>query len=310
MPTAPTVLCMSATLFDAAGELDETAMRTHLKRLVDAGVGVYLGSGGAGEGHSLSTAELARLYAIGVAECGGRVPTFANPPESRTAEEMFAKARLAVEAGVDCVQLYAVDGGHGMRPTEAEQERYYRRLLDEIDHPVAISVHPYQDYLTPVPLLARLARDYAQLVAINVMVRPYNYFVELKDTLRSGIDYYCTGYDLVQGLSLGAVGCLSAEPNLAPITCRAVIDRAVANDLAGAGAAQADLIRLGNVVSRWAPSTARWVKMGLKVLGLGNGVLRPPYLLPDASQQAVMAKAFARLNLPDWVGWTPPEADG
>jgi 4-hydroxy-tetrahydrodipicolinate synthase len=306
MPTVATVLCMSATPFDDAGQLDEQAIRAHLGRLADAGVGVYLGSGGAGEGHALSDAELARLYAIGVSECGGRVPTFANPPESRTAEEMLGKARLAVDAAVDCVQLYAVDGGHGMRPTEAEQELYYRRLLDEIDHPVAISVHPYQGYLTPVPLLARLARDYQQLVAINVMVRPYNYWVELKDALRSGIDFYCVGYDLVQGLSLGAAGCLSAEPNLAPATCRSIVDRALAGDLAGAGAAQADLIRLGNVVSRWAPSTARWVKMGLKVLGLGNGVLRPPYQLPDGSEQAVMAAEFARLGLPDWAGWSPP----
>jgi 4-hydroxy-tetrahydrodipicolinate synthase len=306
MPTDATVLCMSATPFDADGALDEAAIRAHLRRMADAGVGVYLGSGGAGEGHALSTPELGRLYAIGVSECGGRVPTFANPPESRTAEEMLAKARLAVAAGVDCVQLYAVDGGHGMRPTEAEQELYYRQLLDEIDHPVAISVHPYQDYLTPVPLLTRLARDYPQLVAINVMVRPYNYFVELKDALPARIDFYCVGYDLVQGLSLGAAGCLSAEPNLAPVTFRSIIDRARAGDLDGAGAAQADIIRLGNIVTRWAPSTARWVKMGLKVLGRGNGVLRPPYLLPDEGEQAIMAAAFARLGLPDWEGWTPP----
>ena len=129
------VLCMSATPFTDDGALDEPALRTHLRRLADAGVGVYLGSGGAGEGHALTPAELGRLYRVGVEECRGRTPTFANPPEARTAGEMLAKARLAVDAGVDCVQIYALDGGHGMRPTEAEQNVYYRTLLDELDHP-------------------------------------------------------------------------------------------------------------------------------------------------------------------------------
>jgi 4-hydroxy-tetrahydrodipicolinate synthase len=288
---------MSATHFDAAGDLDEPAIRAHLQRFVDAGVGVYLGSGGAGEGHALTPEELSRLYRIGVDVCGGRVPVCANPPESRTAIEMFAKAQRAVEAGLDCVQLYALDAGHGMRPTQVEQELYYRSLLDELDHPVAISVHGYQGYLTPVPMLRQLALDYPQLVAINVMVRPMNYFVELKDSLRADMDFYTIGYELVQGLSLGAAGCLSAEPNLAPELCASIIEHTLAGDIVRAGSAQADLIRLGSLVSNWAPSTARWVKMGLRVLGLGNGVIRPPYVLPGEDDLAELARGLEKLDL-------------
>jgi 4-hydroxy-tetrahydrodipicolinate synthase len=297
MATKPVIFCMSATHFDSAGELDEPAIRNHLQRFVDTGVGVYLGSGGAGEGHSLQPDELSRLYRIGVDVCGGRVPVYANPPEARTAVEMFAKAQRAVAAGVDCVQLYAPDAGHGMRPTLVEQELYYRTLLDELDHPVAISVHGYQGYLTPIPLLRQLALDYPQLIAINVMVRPFNYFVELKDNLRDDVALYTIGYELVQGLSLGAAGCLSAEPNLAPETCAAIIEHFLAGDIRRAGAAQADLLRLGSLVSKWAPSTARWVKMGLKVLGLGNGVIRPPYVLPGEDDLAELARGLENLGL-------------
>jgi 4-hydroxy-tetrahydrodipicolinate synthase len=288
---------MSATPFAADGSLDEVALRAHLSRLADAGIGVYLGSGGAGEGHALSSGELDRLYRVGVETCRGKTPVFANPPEARTADEMLSKAMLAVDAGIDCVQIYALDGGHGMRPTEAEQNVYYRSLLDEIHHPVAISVHGYQGYLTPIPLLRRFALDYPQLVAINVMVRPFDYFVELKDALRPDIDYYTIGYELIQGLSLGAAGCLSAEPNLAPLLCADIATAFDADDIGRAGENQADLIRLGTLVNRWAPSTARWVKMGMKVLGLGNGVLRPPYLLPGQDQQDEMLAGLQRLGL-------------
>jgi 4-hydroxy-tetrahydrodipicolinate synthase len=291
------VMCMAATPFAEDGSLDEAALRVHLRRLVDAGVGVYLGSGGAGEGHALSPAELDRLYRVGVEECSGRTPTFANPPEARTASEMLAKAMLAVNAGVDCVQIYALDAGHGMRPTDAEQDVYYRSLLDEIDHPVAISVHGYQGYLTPIPLLRKLALDYPQLVAINVMVRPFDYFVELKDNLRPGISYYCISYEMIQGLALGAAGCLSAEPNLAPELCADIAAGFDAGDMVRAGASQANLIRLGSLVNKWAPSTARWVKMGMKVLGLGNGVLRPPYLLPGQDQQDELLAGLRQLGL-------------
>ena len=59
------------------------------------------------------------------------------------------------------------------------------------------------------------------------------------------------------------------------------------------------MTRLQSTVNRWAPSTARWVKMGLRVLGLpgGNGALREPYVLPDESQLTEMKIAFERLGV-------------
>jgi len=53
------------------------------------------------------------------------------------------------------------------------------------------------------------------------------------------------------------------------------------------------------VCNRWAPSTARWAKMGLRVLGLPgcNGVLREPYLLPGEDQLAEMRREFDRLGV-------------
>ncbi|HEV8297906.1 MAG TPA: dihydrodipicolinate synthase family protein [Acidimicrobiales bacterium] len=290
---------MAATPFDTSGALDEHALRAHLRRMVDAGVAVYLGSGGAGEGHALTMDELRRIYEIGVEECKGRVPTYANPRESRTADSMLELAQAAVRADVEVVQLYPVDAGHGMRPTPAEQDAYYRDLLDAIDHPTALSVHVAVGYITPIPLLAQLCNDYAQVVAVNLMGTPPSYQVELADALRDGIDLYVPISFMVQGLALGARGCLAAEPNIAPRLCRSLVDAWIAGDIQRAGARQADVLRLASIVNRWAPSTARWVKMALKVLGLpgGNGQLRKPYLLPPDEDQQAMAAAFDAIGL-------------
>jgi 4-hydroxy-tetrahydrodipicolinate synthase len=68
-PARPIMFSMVVTPMDEDGRLDEPGIRAHLQRMIDAGVGVYLGSGGSGEGHALTIEELGRLYRIGVDEC-------------------------------------------------------------------------------------------------------------------------------------------------------------------------------------------------------------------------------------------------
>lgn len=294
-----TVFCMAATPFTPGGEVDESALRAHLRRMVAADVGVYLGSGGAGEGHALRPHELRRVYDIGVEECRGRVPVHANPPEPRTAAALLDLARHAVAAKVDVVQLYPMDAGHAMRPTTAEQQAYYDDLLGAIDHPVALSVHVYAGYMAPVPLLAKIARTYGQVVAINVIGAPVSYFVELRDALPAHVALNVRLVNAIEGYALGARGYLAAEPNITPLLCRAIVDRVAANDVPGAGEALARLTRLSTLVNRWAPSTARWVKMAMKVLDLpgGRGGLRKPYLMPPAADLNEMASAIAALDI-------------
>ncbi len=302
--TNPIIFCMAATPFTEDDRLDEAGLRLHLQRLVDARAGIYLGSGGAGEGHALSPAELRRVYEIGVEICRGRVPTYANPPEPRTAAAMLESCKLAVRAGVDVVQLYPVDGGHAMRPTYAEQERYYRDLLDEIDHPIALSVHVYSGYVPPIPLLKLLCEEYRQIVAINVMGTPFSYFVELKDAVGPRIALYTRLLNLIEGLALGSSGCLAAEPNIVPRLCQSVLDHYRAGDMDRCGTAMAHVVRFAALVDRWSPSTARWVKMAMKVLDLpaGNGKLRKPYLLPPPAELEEMAAGFRRLKVRELEG--------
>ena len=295
----PTVFCMSATPFTARDQVDEDGLRVHLRRLVAAGVGIYLGSGGAGEGHALSLAELRLVYDIGVSECVGKVPTYANPPEARTAGHMLEMVRDAAAAGVDVVQIYPVDGGHAMRPTYAEQERYYRHILDRVDHPIALSVHIFSGYVAPIALLKSLCEAYPQVVAINVMGTPIHYLVELRDAVPT-VSIYVRMVNVVEGLAIGCHGCLAAEPNIVPRLCRSVIDHYRAGDMAACGTALANVVRFASIVDRWSPSTARWVKMAMKVLdlpGSGDGRLREPYLLPPQTELEAMGAAFEKLGV-------------
>lgn len=298
----PTVFCMVATPFTLADTIDEAALRANLRRMIEADVGVYLGSGGAGEGHALSLAELRRVYEIGVEECKGRVPLCANPPEPRTARAMIETCRAAARAGVDVVQIYPVDAGHAMRPTFAEQEQYYRDVLAEIDHPVALSVHVYSGYITPIPLLKKLYTDNPNIVALNIMGTPLAYLQEVRDELGPRVAIFTRMLNMVEGLTLGMQGSLSAEPNLVPKLCRSILTHFKARDIEACGAALANFVRFAALVDRWSPSTARWVKMGMRVLDLpgGEGGLRRPYMMPPEAELAQMAAGFKRLGVGRW----------
>src|SRR5262250_2260058 len=116
--TQPDFYTMCATVFASDGRFDESAMRRYLRRQIGARLGVYLGSGGTGETHAMSSAELSRLYSVGVEECKGKVPVHANLPEEHTAEQTIAQARIAVAAGVEALHLYTVEGRHCYCPPE------------------------------------------------------------------------------------------------------------------------------------------------------------------------------------------------
>jgi len=296
------MFCMVASPFKSDDSLDEDALRLHLKRLVDANNGVYLAGGGAGEGHALTRQELRRICEIGVEVCKGKVPTYCNPREARSAEEHYLYAKEAAAAGVDVVQLYQLEGGHGMRPTPEEQDAYWFELLDALRYPVALSIHAYAGFYPSADYLRRLKDTYPQIVALNLIATPSAYLTEVRDAMPADVAIYIHISTVVQGLALGAAGALQTESNLIPNTCRRLLDQWASADIAGMQETAQQIQRLSNVVSEWAPSTARWVKMGMRVLDLpgGQGPLRKPYLMPDSAAQRKMADAFEAIGVRDW----------
>ncbi|HEY1466042.1 MAG TPA: dihydrodipicolinate synthase family protein, partial [Acidimicrobiales bacterium] len=67
-PDRASTFVIAITPFTAEGAFDEGAVRDHLQRMAAAGIGVYVGGGGSGEGYVLSEAEARRLLAISVEE--------------------------------------------------------------------------------------------------------------------------------------------------------------------------------------------------------------------------------------------------
>ncbi len=300
MSRKKTVFAMSTTPFREDGSLDEEGFRTHLRRLRDAGVGVYLGSPGSGEGYALSEDERRRVFEIGVEVLKGRVPVHANPPEPRTAAQVIEWMKMAIDVGVDCVELYALDAGHGMRPRPDEQVAYYEDVLRAVDFPIALSIHRVASSWSPsTRLISQLVKGFSQVRAVHVIAAGSETALQIRDGIPDDVAVYTGTATLLQDILMGLDGCQAAEGNVCPNLLMGVIRDAEAGDIAGAAHKMGIILRLYKLSGRWSPSSARWVKMALKVFSHPGGDVRRPYLMPPASEIDVMRSAFQDIGLID-----------
>jgi 4-hydroxy-tetrahydrodipicolinate synthase len=312
------MFCMSATPFHEDRSLDEDGLRAHLQRLVDANNAIYLASPGAGEAQVLTIAEHRRIYDIGVEVAKGKVPVYANPRESVSAELYYEVAKEAIEAGVDAVQIYALASPGNWAPASApvkksfpdlrELEAYYHELLDEIDHPVVLSTSAAVPTPPTPAMVARLCARYDQIIAVNAMVPTGDMFVAFRDATPAHLPVYGSFFGFGHWLLLGASGAVIAENNVLPNVARRVVDTWAAGDIAGMREASLLLHRFSLVTREWFPATARPVKMAMKVLGLGNGVLRPPYLLPPEEDFERLGASLDALRVREIEGLPTPDA--
>ncbi|HSO95658.1 MAG TPA: dihydrodipicolinate synthase family protein [Acidimicrobiia bacterium] len=278
---ASSTFVISITPFTADGALDEAGLRAHLGRLAAAGIGVYLAGSGSGEGYTLDTGEVERVLAVGAEVLGGRVPVRAMGVEPRTAAQMVEMARVAARSGVEAMQLYSLDQGHGNRPTRAELDRYLRTVLDAATLPVVLSTHQSVGYLLAPDLIGALLDDYDQVIGVNCSTLDVSYLLRVIEAVDERADVHVGGpLHALTCLALGGQGYLSSDGNLAPRLCVSVIDAYRSGDLAACHAAFRTVMRLF-AATRDAGGVAA-TKAALDLLGLPGGPPRPPRLPLDA----------------------------
>lgn len=296
------VFTISITPFTEEGRIDEGAFRRHLTKLGDAGMGVYVGGGGSGEGYTLSTDETRLVMDIAVDELKGRAPIRAMGIEPRTAEQMVAFLEMAKAAGVDAAQVYSLDVGHGHSPTPRELDRYFSEVTRAVDMPMIMSTHQSVGYVIPTGVIVDLFKDNDRLIGLNISHQDPNYLKTLIDALADRIDI-CTGgpHQALLCFALGGHGYLSSEGNLAPKLCLSVIDAWKRGDAAALLIAHGKLMRL--FMALYGNGGIRVTKAVLERVGLAGGYPRLPRLLAeDEALERAMAVVDS-IGLKDIEGW-------
>jgi 4-hydroxy-tetrahydrodipicolinate synthase len=297
-PRALSTFCCSVTPFAADGSLDVPALRAHFARLAAARVGVYVGGSSPGEGYALSRSEVWRCLEIAVEELRGRVPVRAMGVEPRTARDMLEHVSLAAECGVDAVQIYSLDMGHGGRPNAATIERYFRTILEASRIACVVSSHHFLGYILEPELLRALADDYEHLIGFNVTSPDLPYHLRVLDALDGLAEVHVGGpMHALSAIALGANGYLSTEANYAPRLCQSLIDHARAGDHATAQAVYARILSLMTGMSEVPGMSVRYVKAAMTALGQCGPHVREPHLPLSADELARVAKRLAAMGI-------------
>jgi 4-hydroxy-tetrahydrodipicolinate synthase len=304
MGGAPSTFVISLTPFTADDTLDEAGLRAHLQRLGASGIGVYLGGSGSGEGYTLTRDELTRVLEVGVEELSGVVPVRAMGVEPRSASETIELGRLAADVGVDAMQLYSLDLGHGNRPRPDELEGYLTDVLDAVELPVVLSSHQAAGYYLPVDLVGRLLGRYDLIAGVNATNPDLTYLVRLLGVVAGRVDVHVGGpMQALSCLALGGQGYLSSEGNVAPRLCQSVVETYERGDLAASHTAYARVIRLFSETRRLGGLAA--TKAMLALLGLPGGSPRRPRLPVPDTARAELAAVLDALDLRAGEGGVP-----
>lgn len=289
MTGAPSTLVISLTPFDEHDRLDLDAYRRHLRRMRDAGIGVYVGGGGSGEGYTLTRDETEAVLQVAAEELSGHVPVRAMGVEPRSASDMVQLAKMVADAGLDSMQVYSLDPGHGRMPRPDELETYFCDILDALPVKAVLSTHQSVGYWLSIDAMVRLVDRYDNIIGINVTNSDVTYLVRVIDAVGDRIEIHVGGaMHGLTALALGANGFLTSEANLAPKLTQSVIDHWIAGDLAGAAQAFARVLRLYAAMANVGGVSG--TKAALNQLGLPGGYPRKPRLPVPPEWEARIAQ--------------------
>jgi 4-hydroxy-tetrahydrodipicolinate synthase len=254
---------------------------------------VYVAGGGSGEAYTLSKSETKRVLEIGAEELKGRVPVRGMGKEPRTAKEMIEFAKMVEAAGLDGMQLYSLDAGHGSMPARPVLERYLTDVLEATSVPTIISTHMSVGYYIPVDLLAELCDRYPHIIGINVTNPDIRYLISLLDLVGSRVETHVGGpMQGLTALAIGATGYLSSEANIAPKLAMSVINHWKARDLEKTADTFDRLLRLFHAGMLYGGA-----KTANRILGVAGGYPRRPRLAATEESELAFAKVLDELDI-------------
>jgi 4-hydroxy-tetrahydrodipicolinate synthase len=274
--TKPRFAVSMITPFDSSGAVDEDALRSHLHRIADAGLEMWLVSSGTGEANVLSDAEVDRIVEIAVAEVGDRARVFAMGCEPRSAPQEIAWANRMADLGIQAVQIGPLEPGHSYRPTDDDLRSFYDDVLAGVSVPCYLASHMSVGYQVPPRILADAARAHEHAAGFAIChLDNFPYVTRLLSLADGKPVLLGSPFQTLEGLACGAAGTISSmDAFVAPHLYGQLADAWVAGDLDGVVGSFSTAVGLFNRI--FAAGGLVVLKAVLDQLGLRGGPPRAP----------------------------------
>jgi len=272
--------------FDAAGKMDEAALRSEIKYLCGTGIHGISSGGSTGEGALLSDAELLRCLEVIGEENVNRIPVYAGIIRNSTRDVIkagFEAKAVGAEALLVTPVFY-----HGA--TEQENFEFFRDISEAVKLPVIIYNVVPTNILSPA-LFYRLA-ELEWVLGIK-QVDP----VKMAEMACAG-DYhvYCACDQMLYGTYVsGACGAISAMITVAPELCVRQWEAFKAGRQEEAIAIQRTLTPIVATYLK-APYPPK-VKALINLQGRTGGLARKPAIMPDGTLLDEMRCALKNAGL-------------
>jgi 4-hydroxy-tetrahydrodipicolinate synthase len=280
------------TPFNAAGAVDEAALRRLVRRQVEGGIDVLVPCGTTGESATLGAEEQKRVIAITVEEAAGKAPVLAGTGGNDT-RVAIERTKAAVDVGADGVLSV---GPYYNKPTPEGFYRHFAAIADASAVPVVIYNVPSR---TGSNIDARTQLRIATHPNVAGVKEASGNLAQVSEILDARPD----GFEVLSGddaltlplMALGAVGVISVIANQVPGVMHDLVAACARGDFGAARRIHYRLLRLMTV--NFVESSPVPVKASLALLGLCEEVYRLPLCPPTEATRDALRGALRELEL-------------
>ncbi len=281
------------TPFDDLEQLDESALRTITRYVVDNGVHGIMTTGGTGEFPFLSRDERKKVTQIVVEAAEGRVPIIAGTGACSTRDSISLTEDAA---DVGAAAAIVVPPFYFILP-ETALYKHYRDLANNSPIPIVVYNNPLYtgNNLSP-NMIARLA-EIENIIGLKQSQDDLGQLVEVLRLVGDSISV-CTGIDsqFYAALSVGAVGIFSTAATICPRKMVDLYEATITGRLTEALSMHNQLQGLNRFLE-YDPGYVSPAKEALNMLGLPGGIVRSPLpKLKDEEKEGVR-RALQDLDL-------------
>jgi len=280
------------TPFRKDGSLDETTMRSLVKRQIAGGINFLVPCGTSGESPTLNRKEHLRVVEITLEEAKGKVPVLAGAGGYNTAEviELAHEIKAMGAEGILSVTPYY------NKPTQEGLFQHYKAIASAVKLPIIVySVQGRTGVNVEPATLGRLSE--------------IEYIVGVKEAsgnisqMASVIQQVPSKFAVLSGddaitiplIALGGRGIISVVSNEIPKEMTALTQHALANEFASARELQRRFLPLMEV--NFVESNPIPVKAAMSMMGLLEPVWRLPMCAPAAANQGKILRVLENLGL-------------
>ena len=290
-PVFGRLLTAMVTPFGADGAIDFGQVRKLAAHLVDQQRNDALViNGTTGESPTTTDAEKAELLAAVVAEVGDRAQVLAGVGSNDT-RHTIELARQAEQAGVDGLLVVTP---YYSRPPQEAVAAHFTAVADATGLPVMLYDIPHRSGVPIEPSTLIELAAHPRIVAVKdakgLVVSSSTVIAATNLAYYSGDD----GFTLPL-LSVGGVGVVGTSTHFTGARTKAMIEKFLAGDLAGAIADNTALLPVYTGV--FATQGCMLVKAGLAARGVSPAVLRLPMLAATDDQAATFVALLERAGL-------------